>query len=75
MDINERVMLVYQLMIMSNETDEEIREYLYEIDNVIFSSKALSLEAFDMFDLLKYKYMEEYKKACDLTEGYFITNA
>ncbi|MGH4121731.1 MAG: hypothetical protein ACREV6_02140 [Clostridium sp.] len=81
MDISGSVKLVYQLMLMSNKIksreivtalDEEIREYLHEIENVVFTRKTLSLEVFDMYDLIKYRYMEDYRVQCDyvLNLGY-----
>ena len=74
MDIEEMVTFTYILMLLSNKLGDIkvitmigkiMLGYLTEIEKEIFSIKTLSLSTFDMFDLMRYRYMKAYRQQCD----------
>lgn len=57
MNINERILNAYNL----SKLNIDIMEILEGIEMDLLNTNDLTLEAFDLYDTLKYKYDKEYK--------------
>ncbi|MFL0246584.1 hypothetical protein [Candidatus Clostridium stratigraminis] len=75
MNIDEKVQLAYCLMLKSNEESridillqlyDFIKELIEDIEVDFNSIRSFSLETFDMFDSIRYRYNPEYHRVCDL---------
>lgn len=61
MNINERIQKAYHL----SKLNIDIIELLEEIEIELLKTNDLTLESFDLYDKLKYKYDKEYKIVID----------
>jgi hypothetical protein len=66
MNINQRILNAYNL----SKMNIDIVEILEEIEIDLVKTDDLTLEAFEVYDMLKYKYDKQYRAAVDRVAKY-----